>query len=188
MFQSQADWIRRWNLTRKDKVAEAPPVQEEPQEAPIPSRAVLLNRFASLQEKVSKLTDSLILTKDAMMRTAITLRETYGIVVSDAVHTTPTRLVASPVPIVAAPARIEDIAEVVDELPAVAPEDNPMLKAAAVQGIQIGKPRTAPASEAEIEEIRRNAAVDPKDDGAKGFSASIDKTFSKAVRDGLGKR
>jgi len=171
-----------------DKPEPAPTAPAEPKPAPTPSRTVLLTRFAKLQEKVTRLTDELAFTKDAMLLTAADLREAYGIVVSDVVHTTPTRLVASPVPSVAAPTRIEDIAEVADELPTVAPEDNPMLRAAAVQGIQIGKPRTAPASEAEVEEIRRGAVGDPKGDDAKGFSANINKTFDKAVREGLGKR
>lgn len=157
------------------------------QPAPVPSRTVLLTRFAKLQEKVTRLTDELALTKDAMLRTAVDLR-TYGIVVSDMLYTTPTTLVATPVPSVAAPARIDELVSIEEELAAVAPEDNPMLKAASVQGIQIGKPRTAPASEAEVEAIRRSAAGDPKGDDAKGFSANINKTLDRAVREGLGKK
>ena len=175
---------------KKNQTAPDPATPPEPEAVPIPSRSVLLNRFAKLQEKVSRLTYELKQTKANMLWTAGELRDHYGIVVSDVVHTTPVPLISSVVPSVATPSRVE-VAEEEDFIP-LAPEDNPMLKAAAAQGVIIDSPRTAPASsERDVAAIRKAAKLDKDSaDNPDAFRASIANTMgnlASAVKGGMGK-
>lgn len=184
-------------MSKKDKPAPAPDVTLELEPEPvvvIPSRGALLNRFATYQAKLTKLTLDIEDTKAAMLRAASLLREHYDIIVSDARFTTPAPaagrqvlMSSTPMPTQPAPPPLPEELDA----PVVPDEENLMLRAASKQGIIIDSPRTTPASENEVAAIRKGARL-AKDTGENpdAFRADIANTMgnlAKAVRGGMGK-
>lgn len=160
----------------KKKEAEQP---AEPEPVKVPSRGVLLNKWASRQDKLQRLVGQVATIKEELVGIAQLLHAHYGVMVQDTTHTV-TLPKAAPAP--AAPEG-ETPGEDGEPKELLKPEDNPLAKSPVPV---IGTPATQPLSEQQVAEIREEAALE-KGANPEEFQSDIASKFDRAVRVGLGK-
>lgn len=172
-------------------------VQPKPEPVKVPSRGVLLNKWAARQDKLQKLVGAVAEIKKELVGIAADLHQHYGVLVQDTTHTV---LLPKAAPVVSEAAR----PSVIDPAPATAeplpegttpdaegkpvkllkPEDNPLAKSPIPI---VGEPVTAPMTEDAVRKIREGSTLEQGSDSQQLAQAAAD-GMERAIRLGLGKR
>ena len=177
------------------KKAKEEEVQPEP--VKVPSRGVLLNKWAVRQDKLQKLVKDVTLIKEELVRIAQLLHKHYGVLVQDTTHTL-TLPKAAPVVVAAEPASTDPAPDTTKPLAAgmttdadgkpiklLPPEQNRL--AMSPIPITVDPTRTQPMSTDQIDEIRKASELE-KGARPEEMAANVAEQLDRAVRLGLGKK
>lgn len=171
-----------------------PEPKPEPEPVKVPSRGVLLNKWAARQDKLKKLVDQVTSIKAELVTIAQQLHESYGVLVQDTTHTVTLPKATPPEKQVPA----EGTAEGKPEAPTgttpneegkpvelLDPEKNPLAKSPIP--IVVDQPSTQPATEEQIRKIREDSKLTRGGDPNQ-MAQDVATSLDRAVRLGLGKQ
>jgi len=177
------------------KKAKEEEVQPEP--VKVPSRGVLLNKWAARQDKLQQLVRQVANTKEALVIIARQLHEHYGVLVQDTTHTLTLPKasavtekaglpVTDPAPDTAKPLAagmtMDEDGKPIKLLP---PEQNRL--AMSPNPITVDPTRTQPMTTEQIDEIRKGSELERGADTGQ-MAADVVTNLDRAIRLGLGKK